>query len=712
MFGLYKRYKLVYTARSARKFWEEKRDSPFFIEKYGMGEEEVTRRIDRRRRGREGKKRVWLQELRDGSLDGVNFQMHFAPLRNGRPPKADETDDSTLHTIFSRSGDPVKIATDSLPIDPCPNQLLIMRIPPTLARKDIEKELGQCAGFQYLAVGEAHANKHYFAIAWAVFDTPENTNDAKSKMLDSRVIQDNSLQLDVASRGAQVKFRTAPSGSGKIRRLARDYKQARDVVRFVEREDRELLWPDGSAQEPADRDALDTNASAEISRRVIEVMDLRPHFAPGEDEDEVLLQIADSARDFSSYDEEEDVRRSIEKGLDLHLDLLRQVYNCDYYSSTMCDFPEELERRARGHFRRCYPNGETEAEREGRDSGEEGQNMGEEQWAENLDRKHALLVGASSVDIEEQGGVDIDKLCLELAIPFTRQDDKEKHRCIVEVPNVAAAGEAVDAATPPTKPCDKLFRALIFVQKHVCNKHKDLIERELGTERRADIAYLNNYIRDPTRVMPPLTGSLGGGRGGAGAGANGHAGGVAAVPLAFGGGDSTSFGGVLRLGASTFAPEGAYEGGGGGRRRGGRRGGGGGGGDGYRSPSPSRNGGGRLSERLGGATNNPPPIHFGAVLSGAGGASAASGGIAGPPLHLRLGGQNPYGLPSPPVRGGAGMTSPPPPSMATSSLAAADPLPPAPRPLDPRAARGQQRSYQDLDTGGGDGQQDVMDLEY
>lgn len=713
MFSLYKRYKLVYTARSARKFWEDKRNVPFFVEKYGMAEDQVARRVQRRRRGRVGKKAVWLQELRTGKLDGINFQMHFAPLgssshnkRHAANAKADD-DDASLHTIFSRSGDPIKIASDSLPIDPCPNQLLIMRIPPTLARRDIEAELQECPGFQYLAVGEAHANKHYFAIAWAVFDDPQNTNDAKSRMLDSPVVADHSLQLDVASRGAQVKFRTAPSGSGKMKRLARDYKQARDLVRFLEKEDRELLWPDDADHETdADREAVHTAASAEISRRVVEALDLRPHFKAGEDEDEVLLQIADVARDFSSEDEEEDVRRSIEKGLDFHLDLLREVYNCDYYSSTICDFREELQRRARAHFRRCYPNGETEAEREGRDTGEEGQNMGEEQWAENLDRKNALLLGASNVDIEEQGGVDLDKLCLELAIPFTRQDDTEKHRCIVEVPNpsVGVAGA--------TKPCDKLFRALNFVQKHVCNKHKDLIDQELGS-RREDIAYLNNYIRDPTRVMPPLTGSLPGG-GGKANGHNSHHSVANATSFA---GSDVSFGGVMRLGASTFVPADGYEGGGGGGRRGRRRSG---------SPG-ARNGsgGGRLSDRLGALSQtNPPPIHLGAALGLGGGA----GGMAGPPLHLRIGGQNPFGLPSPPIaaattggggggrgRGssrGAGGADAMSPMSALSAMAPNEPLPPAPRPLDPRAARGQQRSYQDLDTGGGDGQGDVMDLQY
>lgn len=764
MFNLYKRYKAVYTARSTRKFWEEKRETPFFVEKYGMEEPEVSRRRQRRRLGRKGKKQVWLQELRTGKLDGVNWDMHFAPLkkrlgaRNGGDndsPEANgggaDDEDSSLHTIFARTGEPIKIASDSLPIEPCPNQLLIMRIPPTLGRRDIEAELGNCPGFQYLAIGEAHANKNYFAIAWAVFDNEDNAQEAKSKMLDNTVVTDNRLQLDVATRGAQVKFRTAPSGSGSLRRLAKDLKQAKDVVKWAEKEDRQVLWPSEGDLDEENRAAVFTDASEQIANHVFEDMGMRRYFYPGEDgenEDDVLLQIHDNTRTFATEEEKDELRLSIKKSLDLHLDLLRQVYNCDYYSSTICDFAEEVDRRARAHFRRCYPNGETEAEREGRDTGEDGQNMGEEQWAENLDRKHALLIGSPALDIEEHGGVDLEKLCLELATPFTRQDDKEKHRCIVEVPNPAAEGT--------TKTCDKLFRALIFVQKHVCNKHKDLIEKELGS-RKEDIIYLNNYVRDPTRVMPPLAGSLpataaAGGAGG-GSRANGHG----------GYGHDAASRPVMRLG-SMFSSADAMPspvGRGGSRRR-------------SVSPPP-RNGGGRLSDRLGG----PPPIRF------TGGDAASP--LAGPPLHLRLGAQT---QPAPAVTGfpislgfgGAmpsmGMMSPmsfgvplsmgggaergerhhrhngsvsmsergdrgerdrggrtpggggsaslpmaPLPSNGGSGSAppnGADtpggdplPLPPAPRPLDPRAARGQTRSYQDLDVGAGDGKGDeVMELEY
>lgn len=677
MFNLYKRYKVVYTARSARRFWEEKRDMPFFAEKYSTAESEVERRRQRRRRGRQGRKSDWLQELREGAIDGVSFEMQFQPLS--------EPHSSTDSTIFSRSGEPIKITSDSLPIEPCPNQLLVMRIPPSLSRREIEAELSTYSGFQYLAQGEAHANKQYYAIAWAVFQTEEDAAAARTTLGGSPIVSQNKLQLDIAVRGAQVKFRSAPSGASRLTRLAKDLRQSKALLQSLQREDRELLWPADDGLEDRDREAIHTDASVEISRRVFEAQGLKNYVeVSGETEDEVLAQISEGTSPFVSEDEKAEVRLAVKKQLDLHLDILRQAYHCDYYSSTVCDFAEELDRRSRAHFRRVYPAGETEVEREGRESekrnnGEEGPNMGEEQWAENLDRKHALLLGLPTVDIEDHGGVDIDKLMLELATPFTRQDDKEKHRCVVEVLNPA---HEKDPSVPMTKTCDKLFRALVFVQKHVYNKHRDVVDRELGNARRDDITYLNNYIRDPTRVMPPLSGALAASRDGrqdrAGAGRGGTNGSLAHTHAHHswddpaGAGEGTRMG-LIRMGASSFAPD--NTGRGGSRRR---------------SASPPLRGD---RTRGGALPNQPPPIHLG------------GGGPPPRPLHLRLGGV---------LENGDGQG----PSPAGGLLPLNhEPLPPAPRPLDPRAARGREvRSYQDLDTSGGpgagDGSGEVMELEY
>jgi hypothetical protein len=69
--------------------------------------------------------------------------------------------------------------------------------------------------------------------------------------------------------------------------------------------------------------------------------------------------------------------------------------------------------------------------------------------------------------------------------------------------------------------CNKLFKALNFVQKHISNKHPDLLDKkELHRVRRItwgfkqgaclnrmiQVNYYNNFATDPAHVMPPVNG--------------------------------------------------------------------------------------------------------------------------------------------------------------------------------------------------------------
>lgn len=45
-------------------------------------------------------------------------------------------------------------------------------------------------------------------------------------------------------------------------------------------------------------------------------------------------------------------RRALKLQLDLHIDMLRQEYHCDYYMRLVCDFPEKFVRRSGQHVRR------------------------------------------------------------------------------------------------------------------------------------------------------------------------------------------------------------------------------------------------------------------------------------------------------------------------------------------------------------------------
>lgn len=127
----------------------------------------------------------------------------------------------------------------------------------------------------------------------------------------------------------------------------------------------------------------------------------------------------------------------------------------------------------------------------------------DESWAKSLDHKSALLIDPNGVNIEEYGGKNVEKwvLCccslllfllifaspastsltstslaparslastslapremLDAAKQYVEEEEKEKHRCKVVV------NEAE---------CGKLFKASVFVEKHVLNKHRAFLE--------------------------------------------------------------------------------------------------------------------------------------------------------------------------------------------------------------------------------------------
>lgn len=82
-------------------------------------------------------------------------------------------------------------------------------------------------------------------------------------------------------------------------------------------------------------------------------------------------------------------------------------------------------------------------------------------------------------------------ILLELAAPYSKEDETEKHHCTVKVGD---------------KECGKPFMGQIYVQKHVLKKHREWFD-SITKDQAFDTKYFNNYVRDPQRVMPPLAAS-------------------------------------------------------------------------------------------------------------------------------------------------------------------------------------------------------------
>ena len=59
--------------------------------------------------------------------------------------------------------------------------------------------------------------------------------------------------------------------------------------------------------------------------------------------------------------------------------------------------------------------------------------------------------------------------------PYIKREEEHKFRC---------------------KSCQKLFKAASFVEKHVANKHPDLLKPL------EELTYFNNFALDPHRIQP------------------------------------------------------------------------------------------------------------------------------------------------------------------------------------------------------------------
>lgn len=175
------------------------------------------------------------------------------------------------------------------------------------------------------------------------------------------------------------------------------------------------------------------------------------------------------------------------------------------------------------------------------------ENTNDESWAKSVDQKTTLLLCDERADLTEYGGKSIDSELMSAALPYVKEEEKEKHRCIVEVNGAQ---------------CGKLFKAAIFVQKHVLNKHRAFLDG-IAADVTNEARFFNNYVRDPCRAQSPAT-QPGAAAAAAAAAAAGTPAGATPLASRFAGYEaspsplfSSSRVGLIRLGATTADPSSA-----------------------------------------------------------------------------------------------------------------------------------------------------------
>jgi SERRATE/Ars2, N-terminal domain/Arsenite-resistance protein 2 len=501
LYEKYQEYRKAFQRRAMEQFFETHKNAPWFNEKFGISQEVAEAKAARRRQGRNGKRKLWLDDLRSGTLDRINFDIiETREPRKGKDTFAQQNGSSKYFVATNQAGEREELdEIESVVLAPEPNQLLIRSIPSEIGRSTIEDALKGEKGFLYLALGEPHPLKRYGRVGCAVFE-----HQSADTMLDialrlsQTTIEGQKLAFEVANRPAQVKLRVAPEYACSLPRLLHDLHQARKVLQLFESEDRQEMQKAGNVNAFTEEE-LDLKATSEIEQRALHVtcsdgtnaeemklwlsnvLDLQSGrgletASPPENDDANINKalLGEDEEDCEAVQKKQELLR---KNLDLHLDLLRKVYNCDYYSSTVSDFPEELSRRAPRclRFNCAKPMTHLSAIAEKA-----------KLWASNVDTKHELLMRPDDNQIGNYGGIDIKSMLIDLAAPYSREDETEKHRCIVKV-----NGEE----------CGKPFKAQIFVQKHVTNKHKEWFN-ELMADKIDDAKFYNNYVRDPQRPMP------------------------------------------------------------------------------------------------------------------------------------------------------------------------------------------------------------------
>ncbi|KAJ7727954.1 hypothetical protein B0H16DRAFT_1383253 [Mycena metata] len=590
-------------------------------------------------------------------------------------PRADANGKGAGSNTNKRSAD----RGDEVSVMPEGNQVMIRTIPPDIGRVKLEDACSKVPGFIYIALGDPLQKRNYYRAGWLRFRDDADMGAVLAELSEKK-IEGFKLHITHNVKPFTNRIRYAPEVSSRPDRMEKDLANAKALAAKLEGDAAELQRLKTGAESTK---GGETAEGEDVSMEVVdgEEGDLEPRDRGSEAVERRIEKVLADMRQQGLVDVNDEKAYEVKKttvSLDLYLAYLRAAFHTCYYCSIITDHLEELQRKCLKHERKPLsklqleeikaaeaaekaekekkevkkedegeeaPTEEKEKEKEkeqktpGKDRGDRDWRRTDERWVEWLDSKIALLINREAVDPREYGGKSYDEELTKAVEPFLKQEDEGKFRC---------------------KTCQKLFKATSFVEKHIANKHPELV-KSLD-----EIPYFNNFALDPHRIQPfahppPIVGN-----------------GQAPPPQAYGiqgpahhagdnygrGGYGGGGGGGSYPGSSNYPPS---HGGGGGSwdHHGGY---GGGHSSGRRDDGPN---GRRLSERLGGFAEGaglpakPTPAALdSALVSGNGGGRRGGGG------------------------GGGG-----------GGVRAGGPLPPPPPDAkeDPRAAAGKRVSYHDMD---------------
>ncbi|TFK74358.1 hypothetical protein BDN72DRAFT_789083 [Pluteus cervinus] len=536
----WEKYKKDFAATQLQTMFDHHRKSPWFAEKYDPAPEFVNLRTRIRKEGWRGRIDAFLVDLENGKFDPDLNETEAEPTSpvkesavgdhasgetngagtNAEDPKHGDDDiqfpvdgdDDPVDTDAGRQDTNGKALQDSkrgsrgeeVSAQPEGNQVMIRTIPPDIGRVKLEEACGKIPGFVYIALGDPLQKRNFYRAGWLKFADDADMPTVMTELAEKK-IEGFKLHVTHNTRPFVNKVRYAPEVASRPERLEKDLVNAKTLAGILEEEAARVrkakfkLIDGKTVGESAPEDEAATNGAefededdAEPKERGSDAVERRIEKIMADLRDQGLVDVNDEG----AYDAKKTVI-----SLDLYLAYLRAAFHTCYYCSVVTDHLEELQRKCLKHVRKPLPQfmldetkaAESEKDRkdeEGdeKESGEkesqmkkDGQNKdrdwkrNDERWLEWLDSKVALLINRNGVDPHDYGGKGPDEELSKAVEPFIKQEDEGKFRC---------------------KQCSKLFKATSFVEKHVANKHGELVKSL------EEIPYFNNFALDPHRIQP------------------------------------------------------------------------------------------------------------------------------------------------------------------------------------------------------------------
>lgn len=422
---------------------------------------------------------------------------------------------------------------DEVSVLPEGNQVMIRTIPPDIGRVKLEAVLKEYNSFVYLALGDPMQKRNYYRAGWIKFDEHADMQNILST-LGEKKIEGFKLHLNHNTRPFSGKVRTTPEVASRPERIAKDLAQIRRIATILEDEYERVrtFRPEPPAAQPDGAEGGDQPPPEDILTRDALSEDETP---PEKGSDAVERRIAQLTSELPEPANEAEAKAlEVKKNtiaLDLYLAYLRAAFHTCYYCVSTSDHIEELQRKCIKHVRKPLPQkpasesekqasasakqregdqvasaegvgegaedaakkdeieDEKDKEKEAQDKSKEGMfrerdpkhsdsrdlKRNEERWVEWLDNRIALLINRDGIDPREYGGKRYEDELTKAVEPHVKQEDEGKFRC---------------------KTCSKLFKAPSFVEKHVANKHPELVKQL------EDLPYYNNFVLDPQRIQP------------------------------------------------------------------------------------------------------------------------------------------------------------------------------------------------------------------